>query len=500
MKKLNEYDVLAVVVIVSITIVLLIRNQLFPVFVDIYYHSSVAVSFEKAGGIVLWDFWEFAPEGRPHLYPPLLHSIMLLLSEVAGHMTVAKFISFVMFPASQVTLWWASREIFSRKTAFYALLILSSSLFYFKLQAVTSAAALVLVLVPVIFYAFEKGKYIASGILLALCLYTHVGMGPIALCSFGLYCVLRRERLKEAAKAIVLSLVLFLPLGIHLMANMESLSANSPPSAGSLMVFPWILGIIGALICVRRKKEFLIPVCILVCMIPIAFSYWGRFMGHSILPLAMLSGVTLSHIDEKLSGNQRAAFVVGALVVLSLVAPTFGAQTERRNIQQSGMQQPGGQQSPPQRPQRRLTLTVASLLVSLPTMPSDSYMTPDNVEMAEIIRNNSQENEIVFIPGGIMGCFVTATTGRPQLFGMWQEVEADYEPDPKSASVFVASKGRNVPEELIKIGETTRWTVYRVPQKKTVEIPDATVGKGVVYLVLLAALAGIVVDFFRKKR
>ncbi len=529
MKKLNTYDILSILVIIVFIIILLSRFDLYPVFVDIYYHMSVALSFDKAGGVVLWDFWEFAPEGRPHLYPPLLHCIMLFLSEFSGHIAAGKFISFIMFPASQVTLWIFSREIFSRKTGLYSLVVLSSSMMYFRLQNVTSAAALVLVLMPLTFYAFEKEKYTASVILLASCLYTHVGMGPTALCSFGLYSIFCREKLRKAVKVIAASLVLYIPWVIHLIANMESLAASSPPSSGQFMVFPWVLGIIGALICIRRKKEFLIPVCVLVCMIPMAFSYPGRFSGHSMLPLAMLSGITLTEADNKLTRSKRAVFVVGALLVLSLVAPTIGGQlqrggTQQRAIQEQSMQQrPIQEQSTQQRPiqeqsmqqrtvqqqsmqqprapmesQRRLNITLASLLIALPGMQSDSYLTSDNLKMAEIIKRNSLENEVVFIHGGNWGCYVTSTTGRPQVFGMWQEVAADYEPDPKSASVFVVMKGGKVPRELVKIGETDRWEVFRAPEKKMVDIPDATVNKGIVYVIMMAALCGLLYDFLRK--
>lgn len=515
MKKLTTYDLLSLLVIGIFLGVILLRFDIYPVFVDIYYHMSVAVSFEKAGGIVFWDFWEFAPEGRVHLYPPFLHCIMLFLSEFLSDMAVGKFISFVMFPASQISVWIFAREIYSRKTAFYTVLVLSSCMEYFRLQAITSAAALVLVLMPLVFLAFEKRKYIASSILLALCLYTHVGMGPIAVGSFLFYGIVYREKMKKAARVIAVSLLLYAPWGVHELMNTGNLAANSPPSSGALMVFPWVLGTIGIILCLKRKKEFLIPVCIFVCMVPIAFSYMGRFTGHVVLPLAVLSGITLSYADERLAGNKRTVFVIGSLLMLSLIAPTVGIQSQQvrgiqppdrdmvqggtRGLPQRGV--PGAQQQrdAPQVPVReqRLTVKMRSLLTSLLFMRSDSYLTADNLKMAEIIRKNSQDNEIVFIPGGIMGCFVTAITGRPQMFGMWQEVAADYEPDPRAASVFVIPREGKIPKGVEKIGETNRWVVFRSPQKKTVDIPDAVVRKEIVYLVMIMALLGLLYDLSR---
>jgi hypothetical protein len=511
MKSLNKYDVLSIVFIGGLLILILSRFDIYPVFVDIYYHMSVMVSFDKAGGIVLWDFWEFAPEGRPHLYPPLLHCIMLFLSEGLTDTAVGKFVSFVMFPASLITVWIFGRELFSRKTGLYSIVVLSSCIEYFRLQAITSAAALVLVLVPLVFLAYEKKRYIAASVLLALCLYTHVGMGPIAVGAFALYAVLKRDTLKKGMQVLAGSLMLYAPWGIHTLLNMESLSASSPSSNFSLILIPWILGIIGLGICLKRKKEFLIPVCILVCMVPIAFTYIGRFTGHTILPLAILSGIALTYIDNRVSPSKRVVFVIGAVLVLSLFAPTIGVHEQQKR----GIQPPQRQQNRPipsqkvpgvpdmtQRAQQlrpQSLIKARSLMSTLLVMPSDSYLTSDNIQMAEIIKRNSQENEIVFIQGGSMGCFVTATTGRPQMFGMWQEVSSDYEPDPKEASVFVVDTGRRVPEQLIKVGETNKWVVYRAPHRTTVDIPNAAVGKGIVYVLLMAAAGVVVYDFVHKK-
>jgi hypothetical protein len=523
MKKLNAYDLLTLGVIALFTLITFLRFDIYPVFVDIYYHSSVAVSFEKAGGIVLWDFWEFAPVGRPHLYPPFLHSLMLFFSEFLAPMTVAKMVSCIMFPASQVTVWLFAREIYSRKAGFYSVLLLSSSEQYFQLQAVTSAAALVLVLIPLIFLAFEKRRHIAAVILLALSLYTHVGMGPIALSSFALYTVVQ-DRRKDGLKIVITSLLLFIPWGLHLLSHGESLSANSPQSGGSILIFPWILGIIGAYVSIKRKKEFLIPVCLLICMIPMAFTYMGRFTGHTILPLALLSGIALSHIDDSFTRNQRIGFALASMIIFSLFAPTIALPRQQRDIpgpQENPMRPPDQQvterstlnpqiqQNPqiqlpqvsqPNRPiMPRSRLQLPSLLITLPKRRSDSYLTSDNLKMAEIIKENSSQNEIVFIHGGIMGCFVTATTGRPQIFGMWQEVSSDFQPDPKSATLFVTEKGRQVPTELIKLGETQRWAVYRAPFRKTTEIPRAIIGKPLIYALLLLALIGLLYDVILRK-
>ncbi|MBU7023055.1 MAG: hypothetical protein HXS40_02720 [Theionarchaea archaeon] len=516
MKDSYGYDVLSVGIIGAIVVLLIARWDIYPVFVDIYYHASVVVSFEKAGGISLWDFWEFAPLGRPHLYPPLLHGLMMLFSEGLGIATVSRITSFVMFPASLVTMWWVSRGIYSSRTAFYSVLVLSSCYEYFNLQSVTSAAGLVLVAAPLLFYWFEKGKYIAAVVVLAGCLYTHISLGPIVLCALVLYGVLCKKALL-GVKVAAGSLLLYSPWLLHIVVNVSSLSASSPSSNAFIALFPWLLGISGVILCVKKKGEFLIPVSILVCMVPIAIAYPGRFTGHALLPLSMLSGIFLSHIEKRLSPRKRYAVIVTSLLVLGLIAPTVGIR-EGRGVNRGpgitgnepGTANGGNQPSlPPQkevRPQldqrshSRFTLRIPSLFLIILKAPSETYLNPENLAMARIIVKNSQENEIVFIPSGIMGCFVTATTGRPQTLGMWQEVASDYEPDPKSASIFVFPKDRRAPSQLIKIGETEQWGLYRAPEKKTVVVPEAAISTTLVYSILLLAAGAVVYDLLRKPR
>jgi len=38
--------------------ILIAKWQSFPIFVDLYYHASCMLGFEKAGGVSLHDFWD----------------------------------------------------------------------------------------------------------------------------------------------------------------------------------------------------------------------------------------------------------------------------------------------------------------------------------------------------------------------------------------------------------------------------------------------------------
>ncbi|HOP09099.1 MAG TPA: hypothetical protein PLC12_02665, partial [Candidatus Methanofastidiosa archaeon] len=55
-------------------------NKFSPNVIDLWYHLAIARKILELGTIPLWDFWEFAPAGRPHLYPPLSHLLIALFS------------------------------------------------------------------------------------------------------------------------------------------------------------------------------------------------------------------------------------------------------------------------------------------------------------------------------------------------------------------------------------------------------------------------------------
>ena len=98
-----------------------------PRFLDIYYHLSVMEGFSQAGGYTIHAFWEFAPVGRPHLYPPLLHILMLALFQTGlSEITIGRIFECALYPLLLLTIWRVSRHFFGRQAAFFIVLLFSS--------------------------------------------------------------------------------------------------------------------------------------------------------------------------------------------------------------------------------------------------------------------------------------------------------------------------------------------------------------------------------------
>jgi hypothetical protein len=71
------WDHLSFLVNFSCLFIFILQWFKLPFFFDMYYHLAVAKGFERSGGIVLHNFWEYGPQGAPHFYPPLIHILMV---------------------------------------------------------------------------------------------------------------------------------------------------------------------------------------------------------------------------------------------------------------------------------------------------------------------------------------------------------------------------------------------------------------------------------------
>jgi hypothetical protein len=170
-ERVNSYDLLSIGLILLLTGLALLYWHKFPVHMDSFYHMGVTAGFGRAGGIALHSFWEYAPVGRAQLYPPFLHVIMFALNKTGLSMvSVARVVSFSAFPLLLLSGWYGMRALFSSKAAFYTTVVLSSCYLLFWHSAVESAAALVLILTPLIFVAVDRDRKIAAAVLLALAL------------------------------------------------------------------------------------------------------------------------------------------------------------------------------------------------------------------------------------------------------------------------------------------------------------------------------------------
>ena len=193
--------------------------RLYPLFIDTYYHMGVIEGFSQAGGITTRAFWELAPGGRVHIYPPALHVIGYFFA-LAG-VTPRTFITLVSatcYAGCLLTTWIWLRRIIGARGALFGVLLLCGPYAFFWTQASFTAVAGVMVLAPLALLALETEHFLACAVLNFVALTMH----PIGLFlppALAINALLRRKRSIVGLLAASVPVVLYGPWLAHIWAN-----------------------------------------------------------------------------------------------------------------------------------------------------------------------------------------------------------------------------------------------------------------------------------------
>ncbi len=507
------YTLLAFFTILLVTVLLIAKFNIFPIFVDIFYHLAAMQGYNTANGITLNAYWEFAPFGRPQLYPPLLHLLVLLLLKTGASLVfIAKFTSFVMFPLTLLVLWLTARFVYGRRIAFFSVLFLSGSYAFFRHSSVLSAAALAQIFGLLSFLAIEKNKKFAAPVLIAMMLYSHIVIPYFYFIALLFYALFRKERRKTIFISLAIAAVLYSPWAVHTLRNLNYIGINSirvpgfVPIKASLNLWLWGLGLLGAAVAFFKRGKYAFPLVLLVLLVPIAFNYPQRFWeAHSLLPLALLSGIFMSEFVSSVRLGVVAGVAIVSLLSFSLLFTpflNFGFRSLSFDIKPSfvsimiaGNKNPGlnvrrnGKQEFPDSRSGRLIRS------------GKKIMSVENIKFAENLKEKVEKGSTIYIPDGVFSDFLFAFSGIPGSSGMLREVKPYKRPVQKDCA-YLEIPG-DVPSVIAPLNKIFARVSYfngrtlfknKLPVKK--DFPAKPVLPLSVCFILIAAGAIIVLTDF----
>jgi hypothetical protein len=301
-----------------------------PLALDPSYHLFVAGQVADAGGPIGYEWWEYAPVGRPHLYPPLLHLLLApFLRMGCAPLTVIRAANVVAVPALLLTLFLVARRLLTPTIGLACLWVGLLPLAFHLQSAVALAATLGMIELLWLMVALEEQRLIAAGLLFALLVYTHLGLPWIALVTMVCYGVLRPQRRQRLLMAGCLGLLAGLPWFWHLWQHRAALQMVPRYENVMLDVMPlvFIIAAAGIWRCLRAGGAFLwIPACWAGFAL-----LWPRFLyrwlsGEGLLPVVLLAGVGADWLAQRIAQAARRpsrhaplALVCGVL----LLSPTL---------------------------------------------------------------------------------------------------------------------------------------------------------------------------------
>lgn len=298
----------------------------FPYFLDSYYHLLVIQGFRDAGGPVLHAFWEAAPQGRPHLYPPLFHVLSLpaLLSGVAP-IALARVWCVAAFPLLLFTAWRVFSSVSGPRAGCLAIIALSLSHSFFLGSVNHLPATLVLIEALGIFLALAQRRPLAGGLLLALAFWTHAGLPWLLALALFLHGFLDPQNRRVAWVILVIGLAGGSPWLAHLARHLPTIQIQ--PRGEELFldtpILVLLLGGIGLVPAWRRGGVHRFLIAMVTGFLPMLVLYRFRFFAtQGLFPWLLLSAVALEALVERI---RRPWAIAAVLLSLSALSPSLHA-------------------------------------------------------------------------------------------------------------------------------------------------------------------------------
>ncbi len=422
---------------------------------DHYYHMAVAQKILERGEIPMWDDWEFAPMGRPHLYPPFLH---LLIAYFAGEPEYIEqgftSIQMLLYPAALFSYWYLFRVLLGPAWAYLSLLVLSMEFMFGMGCLLGLPASLVNVIWPWIIIALlNKRTYIAM-VLLALCFYTHTGMPLLISLALFVLGIWKREYFWQVLAVLAGAFVLSLPWTMRYLAFADWMHSGGAKgyNVESIMARLLWLQIVNPLFIVlacwgwftAREKNVAVFRSQVIGFLPMLTQYGGRFFMHGAPFLAPLIARPFLRFVE---GNitRRRAVAIWLLTLIPLPCVNFMGANDTIKPQLFP----------------NITASHYSLFISIHREHKEQK---DLQQVTNMIKATTSPDDIIHLPDSAphFADLIVVKTGRATDMGGWGEVSKPEmweavmksRADPKSG-IFLVNDSKHIPEgyTIKKVGK-----------------------------------------------
>ena len=470
---------------------------------DIYYHISTAWGFIRAGGYSSWDFWQFAPVGRPHIYPPLFHlALAFLMKAGLKPVLLAKVLEAFSPVLFLVTLKYFISQNCGKRLAFFVLMMsVSSSSFYLSLiNHIPATLAMIFGILTL--GELLKRKFIRAAILLTLVFYTHIGLSWVFFLAVLIYALFDRRNFKYYFAVMFSALVLALPvLARQLSASAFVARIGLDLNETRLLRFKiieYLFACLGLIVVLRSKKYRIFACLFFASLILLAYPY-RFFSAEGYLGIAFLSavGIDFCYNAATVHNKQPLKYALLATVFIIVVfSPSIVPQDSFLRKDKQIYQ---------------LELFDSALpAVALPGLKDDTvvsmWLPGDYLPAAEIIKSNSCEDDVVFSSINIIGVALSAISGRATANGLLPEINPMSKFDPVSASKVIVFAKDDDPQligalrdsyNLRKVAESKLFLFYDNPHSSAKAVSR---GSRVGFIIAAAAVLALILGLILGKK
>lgn len=414
MRRYNHFDLASLGLIIFIFIVSVARFNCYPHFVDGYYHLSVANGFIQSGGWVGWDWWGFAPFGRPHLYPPLYHFILVFLQKIGiSGLNSLRLTEVLITPLFFFSVWYVMREFINERFSFINFITLSSFFPFYSSVSGNIPASISIIFGLLSWFFIKKKKFISSTLLLMLSFYTHSGVPWIFIISFLFLALFNGEYRKPCLKIIFISTFLAFPILYHQIRYLSYLALEVLGEAKfiNFSIFIIVFGLFSLLLHFRRKDfPFLLFWGYLIGSIVVFVKYPYRFfVAQGIIGLVFFSSLFFERIFSVLGQKKAKFFIAIIFLFLFFSHATFNLAEGRPKFNLANSTY-----------YNFLSGKIYGFYKYKPLFISKFYD-----PILEVIKSNTHSSDIIFSNVNIVSQIFSALAQRPASNSLFGEVKLE---------------------------------------------------------------------------
>ncbi len=409
----KTFDLMSIGIILLVLIFSCIRFYELPQWIDDYYHLSVANAFIKSGGWVGWNWWDFAPVGRPHLYPPFYHLILVFLLKIGlGGLNSVRIIEVLILPLFFFSIWYILKKILNPRFSFFTLLALSSFPPFYSSVSANVPASMAVIFGLLTWLFVKKRRFVSATLSFAVTFYTHVGIPWIFLSSLLFLALFNREYRRVSLRVILTGLLFALPILYHQFKFMDyvTLQILQECRLTSFSIFITVLGAASLFFRFHLKKggEFFIPLFwgYLLGSLAVFVKYPYRFFcAQGLIGLALFSSLFLEKTISLIGGKKAALFIIVLIAYLFFFHATFNLEWGKPEF-------------------RLFDSTYYNFLTGkFYRFPSfRGLILSGFFPIEEVIRENTSPSDIVSSNVSIVSQVFSALTRRPSANSMFWEV------------------------------------------------------------------------------
>ena len=306
------------------SLLLIISLPDYRVSIDAGYHISLA-RWYAAHGSAWWDHINFGPGGRPNLQGPALHIAIAMLGRMLGntadsYILANSMLGIAQWAAAIMTVLYFARRLGGDVAAMFAVALLAGSAFAAGSFYVGIPSGWLFISIPWAIYFFMEDRLVAATIVTSIACYTHLGGFLTAPIGVAIAAMIER-RWRALLIVGVATAILTAPYSIHFLNNLEWYRGRHGHEALRLDPLIDLIAIAGALWLLRRPRENKFLIAWGAAPVSWLIQDPGRFVAQSTLAGAVIAGLFLADMMNRIELRSIRIALATAVVALATLFP-----------------------------------------------------------------------------------------------------------------------------------------------------------------------------------